>query len=282
MNEQIIKVLNNKYTVPAVVGITAFVSGTGLGYIWGKRNGDTYIIDQSALEDIDPAFELDEDLNVVYSNDTSTWSEKIEAAMADPDTVVTFGSFGLLPENFLDEEEEADWDTDDDAEFFLEEDELQEAILEQLHEEANREQVIYVEPEPEVHNVFAADDDEWVYEDELSTRTPDEPYVIHKDEFISNETDYDQRTVTYYQGDDIMANEADVPMYSFNTMMGDLKWGHGSGDPGVVYIRNEKLEMEWEVLLHTGFFEIEVLGNDIENLYASQDLKNSVQKFRDE
>ena len=229
MNEQIIKVLNNKYTVPAIVGVTSFVTGTGLGYFWGKRNGDVFIINQSALED-----------------------EGVEV---------------------------------------VEEDELQEAILEQLYDEANREQAEelneYFVPEveqfvPEVHNVFAENDDQWVYEDELAIRTDHSPYVIHKDEYIADEAGCDQRTVTYYQDDDIMADESDTPIYDFNGLMGDLKWGHGSGDPSVVYIRNEKLEMEWEVLLHTGSFAVEVLGSDIEDAYASKDLKNSVQKFRDE
>lgn len=288
MNEQIIKILNNKYTVPAIVGVTSFVTGAGLGYFFGKRNGDVFIINESALEE--------EGVNVVddyelFHNSTSNWSEKIEAAMADPDTVVTFGSFGLLPDDFLEDEDETDWDTDDDAEFFLEEEELKEAILEQLYDEANREQEEELNnhfvPEveqfvPEVHSVFAENDDQWVYEDELAIRTEHSPYVIHKDEFVADEAGCDQRTVTYYQDDDIMADESDTPIYDFNGLMGDLKWGHGSGDPSVVYIRNEKLEMEWEVLLHTGSFAVEVLGSDIEDAYASKDLKNSVQKFRDE
>jgi hypothetical protein len=294
MNEQIIKVLtNHKYAIlSSVVGVASFASGTALGYVWGKRNGDTFIINQSALEDDGVRVNLEEiDDYELFHNSTSTWSEKIEAAMADPDTVVTFGSFGLLPEGFLEDEDETDWETDDDAEFFLEEDELQEAILEQLYSEANKEaeeaynNLLISETDQvvtEVHNVFANNDDQWVYEDELAIRSADLPYVIHKDEFVADEAGCDQRTVTYYEGDDIMANEEDIPMYDFNSMMGDLKWGHGSCDPNVVYIRNEKLEMEWEVLLHTGRFDVEVLGSDIEDAYASKDLKNSVQKFRDE
>jgi len=130
-------------------------------------------------------------------------------------------------------------------------------------------------------NIFLDDNGNWDYEYEIQHRTPDIPYVIHADEFINDEMGYKQKTVTYYETDDIMADEADVPIYNWPTLMGDLKWGHGSKDKNVVYIRNEKEHKEWEVLLHSGSYEIEVQGLRIDRgeLMHSQ---HRVPKFRND
>jgi hypothetical protein len=62
-----------------------------------------------------------------------------------------------------------------------------------------------------------------------------------------------------------------------------LVFGHGSGDPNVVYIRNEKLQAEYEVLRDPGSYEIEVLGGHVEREMQEVDLKHSRQpgKFRE-
>jgi hypothetical protein len=133
-------------------------------------------------------------------------------------------------------------------------------------------------------NVFMAPtDDDWDYELELSQRDPELPYTLHVDEYLSDEMGYKQETVTYYAGDDIMADLHDVPIYNWSAFMGALNWGHGSKDKNVVYIRNEKLHREWEVLLHRGSFEVEVLGLQMEH---GGELKHShqhtIRKFRDD
>lgn len=122
---------------------------------------------------------------------------------------------------------------------------------------------------------------DWDYELEVSKRTPSEPYIIHQDEFINDEMDFRQETVTYYAGDDIMAGEDDTPMYNYSAMMGELRFGHGSTSESIVYIRNEKLKMEWEVIRHDGLFMYEVLGHEMEAAEEAS-LRHSVQKFRPE
>lgn len=123
----------------------------------------------------------------------------------------------------------------------------------------------------------------WDYELELSNRNPTDPYVIHQDEFMADEMDFRQSTITYYQGDDIMADEHDTPIYNYHNVVGDLKFGHGSKDPHVVYVRNEAMRMEWEILLHTGKFSVEVAGIDADIELERDSLKhsNSLHKFRD-
>lgn len=130
---------------------------------------------------------------------------------------------------------------------------------------------------PEIRNIFELDDN-WDMEHELSSRDPEFPYIISSDEYLENATDYKQETVTYYEGDDTMANVADVPIHNWPSMMGQLRWGHGSLDPSVVYVRNERLHREWEILLVKGSFEIEVQGLHIED----GELRHVIRKFRED
>lgn len=137
------------------------------------------------------------------------------------------------------------------------------------------------EEAPGYVNVFATTDSTWDYEAELSTRTPDLPYVLHKDEFFNDEMGFTQSTVTYYQGDDMVADESDTQIYAYQKVLGELKFGHGSEDQNVVYIRNERLRLEWEVLLSTDHFSVAVLGNTIERKFEEADFKHSFErKFR--
>jgi len=116
-------------------------------------------------------------------------------------------------------------------------------------------------PPPTPHDIFAHTGEGWDYELEVRNRQTNMPYVIHKDEFFENEEGRRQNTYTYYEGDNIMVDELETVIYNHAGMMGDLKFGHGSGDPSVVYIRNEALKHEWEILLHKGEYTQEVLGH---------------------
>jgi hypothetical protein len=283
MNEQVINVLSKKWVIPATVGVASFGGGLVAGYIWGKRNGKVSVI-SFADNDLDFLSEFEEEtkhdpnqLEIEFDNGSTSMI---------PQHVVSRAEYAKMMSlerdiQVIEEEEEIPWELEEEAELLLEEDELEEAIAEQMHHEIvdNDEDNL-----PEVRNIFAnqLDDDQWNYDDELSIRTPDLPYVISIDEFVADEGGCEQSTVTYYQGDDIMADQFDVPLYGFNEMMGDLKFGHGSNASDVVYIRNEKLGLEWEVILNTGRFDIEVLGHDIEDVYEKAELKHSVPRFRDE
>ena len=132
-------------------------------------------------------------------------------------------------------------------------------------------------------NVFSDHDDDWDYEIELQNRTPNVPYVIHQEEFIGDEMGFRQETLTYYAGDDIMADTDDTPIYDYRGLMGELLFGHGTNDRNVVYIRNEKIHMEWEILRHDTMFSQEVLGLEMER-EADDELKHShaIPKFRRE
>lgn len=161
-----------------------------------------------------------------------------------------------------------------------------ETEVEQIVEEFISEDIVIEEEIPEItyenRNVFSDGElSHWDYESELLYRGDGQPYIIHYDEFMNNETNYPQETLTYYQEDDIVADQQDSPIYNYASLMGELRFGHGSNDPNVVYIRNDQIHMEWEILLHHGSFSYEVAGIDKIQEYESEDLRHSNnRKFR--
>lgn len=108
-------------------------------------------------------------------------------------------------------------------------------------------------------NVFLGkpneDDEDYVEED--SKRTLDSPYVIDRDEYMEGERGYSQVTLTYFAEDDTLVDEGDMPVENPDRVVGIVnldKFGHRSMDPRIVYIRNEKLSADYEVLLHDGSY----------------------------
>lgn len=149
--------------------------------------------------------------------------------------------------------------------------------------EVEEDEVDDIVEEPRVINIFVHGNLEWDQEAELAKRTADAPYIIHVDEFFGCEMGYDQTTLTYYEGDNILTDERDVPIYAWVEKVGELKFGHGTTDKSVVYIRNEKLQHEWEVLLSKESYETEVLGIQAEKAIEEDELRHSSnRRFRDE
>lgn len=104
---------------------------------------------------------------------------------------------------------------------------------------------------------------DWNLEVEQSKRDPDLPYVISFEEFNENSTDWEQNNLVYYEEDDVLADERDNPVGDIETTVGydNLKrFGHGSQDPNVVYIRNERTEALFEIIRNDGSFVDQVAG----------------------
>lgn len=132
-------------------------------------------------------------------------------------------------------------------------------------------------------NVFVSTDPEWDYDAETAARIPGRPYVIHRDEFFGDELGWDsQSTLTWYDQDGVLTGDRDEVIYNVDETIGDLRFGHGSGDPNVFYVRNERLHAEYEVLRDPGSYEISVLGGQVEKFMEDEDLKHarSPGKFR--
>ena len=139
------------------------------------------------------------------------------------------------------------------------------------------------EPELETRNVFENYIEQWNWEDELLHREGNTLYTIHYNEFVNNESNYNQETLTYYAGDDILTDQLNTPIYDYQKMTGPITFGHGSNDKNVVFIRNELLHIEWEILKDEGKYQDESLIYEIEKNYEADDIKHSNNfKFRED
>ena len=124
--------------------------------------------------------------------------------------------------------------------------------------------------------------DGWNYSREVRLRTDTAPYVLHADEFFSNEEDFVQSTFMYYAGDDVMVDEDDSLVPNYKNVVGELKFGYGSGgDPNVFYARNPVRKAEYEVLNNDTSYTEEVLGihEEVEER-SDPEIRHSVRKFR--
>lgn len=100
-------------------------------------------------------------------------------------------------------------------------------------------------------------------EEEKKSRTPDEPYIITHDEYFEGEKDYDTVTLTYFVVDDTLVDERDKPVDDSDATVGDgnlVRFGAGSKDNNIVYVRNERLETDFEIVRSKGSYLEEVLG----------------------
>lgn len=128
-------------------------------------------------------------------------------------------------------------------------------------------QIITENPSPVVatQNVFDEHHttDVWDYATEVRGRSIESPYVIHIDEFNQREGDYTQSTLTYYEDDDVLADQRDTVIDDPDELINLanlMKFGHGSNDPNIVYIRNDRIAMDFEICRSTGSYAKEVHG----------------------
>ena len=148
----------------------------------------------------------------------------------------------------------------------------------------------YAPVEEEVVNAFEQDDpqpepeDPWNQIVEQQNRGPVHPYIIHKDEHMANDDEFEQVTLTYFAGDDVLSDERDTVIAEPDVIVGldNLqKFGFGSNDPNVVYIRNPRLEVDYEVIRSEGSFAQEVHGFQGDDLQHSERRRRRV-RFDDE
>ena len=105
---------------------------------------------------------------------------------------------------------------------------------------------------------------DWDMEAELNHRVehPDDPYVLHQDEFNARETGYRQVVYTYYAYDDILYDQEDGVVVDGNEVVGfnNFQFGHGTDDIDVVFVRNNKHKLEMEIVRRAESYEEVVLG----------------------
>ena len=121
--------------------------------------------------------------------------------------------------------------------------------------------------EPEEDEYDQGDDSaygipDFIYEEEVKKRSSLLPYVITDEEFAEGHPGHEQFSLTYYEEDKVLADDQDEVVSDINNTVGVenlLKFGHGSNDSRIVYIRNEKRKVDFEVAQHDGSFA-EIIG----------------------
>jgi hypothetical protein len=127
---------------------------------------------------------------------------------------------------------------------------------------------VQVERTPEQQNVFdrihtEKDADEgWDFAAEMASRTPELPYVIHYNE-RGERDDLEEISLTYYAVDDVLCDQEDKVVDDQDRVVGLVnldKFGHGSNDSAIVYVRNEYLHLDIEVVKSPNSYAEEVHG----------------------
>jgi hypothetical protein len=106
---------------------------------------------------------------------------------------------------------------------------------------------------------------EEISEEEISGRDLEEPYVITREEYFENPNGYEQNKLTYFENDDMLVDDEDTPILSqsVDSLVGEKnlsRFGIGSRSHNMVYIRNDELESDFEIIQNKGSYAKDVLG----------------------
>lgn len=112
-----------------------------------------------------------------------------------------------------------------------------------------------------------------------SNRDPEQPYLISQDEFLENEPGFIQTTLTYFEKDNVLADEKDDIIDDVAGSVGkEFKDTFGHKDhPNEVYVRNEKLQMDFEITRSERSFTEDVLGETEQGETPRQRLRREQQ-----
>jgi hypothetical protein len=121
-------------------------------------------------------------------------------------------------------------------------------------------------PDPAEFESPRDDEDEEDYEYEQRRYEPnssEKPYVISIDEYSEENTHYDKITLYFYEDDEVLTEDDEEAIDDPNALVGDYAlncFGENSGDPEVVYVRNERLQIDYEVIRLSKSYQETVLG----------------------
>lgn len=90
----------------------------------------------------------------------------------------------------------------------------------------------------------------------------EQPFVISSEDFLSSPFDYTQDNLTWYEGDNTLADEQDniQDEGSVQTLVGDCLRHFASTNGDELYVRNHRLHMEFEIIRHKDSYAKVVAG----------------------
>jgi hypothetical protein len=120
--------------------------------------------------------------------------------------------------------------------------------------------------------------------DELSARDPRPPFIISYDEYGDDSNEFSKIVLTYFEGDNTLADDAEHEIPDVEGTVGAAnleQFGVESDSVDSVYIRNERLRVDYQVVLDEGSYNHIVLGLQEMEAHQSKN-KPRVKRMRDE
>lgn len=109
----------------------------------------------------------------------------------------------------------------------------------------------------------------------------DKPYLITVEEFLDNNPGHEQATITWFEDDDTLLGEDEEIIQDIDGIIGrrhlDM-FGVKSRDAQIVYVRNENIEVDFEIIRREGSFVAAMYGLDEDQFDSPSKLK----KMRDD
>lgn len=116
--------------------------------------------------------------------------------------------------------------------------------------------------------------------DALKTRDAQAPFRISTDEFMDDENNFSKITITYFEGDDVLVDERESVIPDIDGVIGRetlQHFGEDSDSKDTVFVRNERLQTDFEVVRETGTYTQMVLG-----VRDFKDSRPKIRKMRDD
>lgn len=121
---------------------------------------------------------------------------------------------------------------------------------------------IYASGNPEPVAEINESEEEYKYRN-LSNKDDNEPHVITIEQFSEECDQYDKSTIYYYEDDDVLADENEEVIIDVDSIVGGealTSFGEGSEDSEVVYVRNDRLQIDYEIIRLSKSYKETVLG----------------------
>ena len=133
-------------------------------------------------------------------------------------------------------------------------------------------------------DIFVEDEDDesevqniWRYAKD-NPHPEDEAYVITFEQFKDEHDDYEKGDLTYYECDDTLVDSQESPIDDVEALVGPDaldRFGDGSNSRDIVYVRNDRIGMDFEISLDSRSYTEHILG-------IQEPKKHKVHKMRDE
>lgn len=156
----------------------------------------------------------------------------------------------------------------------FENDEVAEIELAKLAEHINNGGYALASETPTVVNVFVeAKKREPVEEDEEEyvpgtfadnpNRDDPEPIIITELEYMQDEEDYEKLSISWFPGDRVLVDSKEQPIADVESTVGYNNLNTLSPtEQTVIYVRNNRLQMDFEIAIEAGTYRETVLGED--------------------